>query len=166
MQINWIAVIIATIIPTLVGFFYYHPKVLGNAWMQASGLNEESMRGGNMPLIFGVSFFLSLLLAIEMNFVAIHQWHYFSILANEPGIHDPSSEAGQMASAFMAKYGDNFRTFKHGALHGAIAGVFFALPILGTSALFERKSFKYIGINAGYWVITLALMGGVICAMK
>ena len=47
----------------------------------------------------------------------------------------------------MADYGDAFRTFKHGALHGTIAGIFIALPIIGTNALFERKSAKYIFIN-------------------
>ncbi|HRN41812.1 MAG TPA: DUF1761 family protein [Vicingus sp.] len=29
--------------------------------------------------------------------------------------------------------------------------------------MFERKGFKYIAINSGYWIITLGLMGGVIC---
>jgi hypothetical protein len=37
------------------------------------------------------------------------------------------------------------------------------LPILATNALFERKGFKYIAINAAYWIITLAVMGGIIC---
>jgi len=43
-----------------------------------------------------------------------------------------------------------------------MAGILFALPILATNAMFERKSFKYIAINAGYWIITIGLMGGVI----
>jgi hypothetical protein len=30
--------------------------------------------------------------------------------------------------------------------------------------LFERRSWKYIFINAGYWILTLTLMGGIICA--
>jgi hypothetical protein len=42
-------------------------------------------------------------------------------------------------------------------------GLFFALPVLGTNALFQHKGFKYIVINVGYWIITLALMGAVIC---
>ena len=60
-------------------------------------------------------------------------------------------------------YGENFRTFKHGALHGTIAGIFFALPVFGIIALFERRSWKYVLIHLGFWVITLALMGGVLC---
>jgi len=39
-----------------------------------------------------------------------------------------------------------------------------ALPIVGIPALFERKGFNYIAINAGYWIVSMALMGGVLCA--
>jgi hypothetical protein len=44
-----------------------------------------------------------------------------------------------------------------------MTGIFIALPILATQAMFERKSLKYVLINAGYWIITLALMGGIVC---
>ena len=37
------------------------------------------------------------------------------------------------------------------------------MPILGIQAMFEKKSFKYVAINAGYWIVTLAIMGGIIC---
>jgi hypothetical protein len=42
-------------------------------------------------------------------------------------------------------------------------GLLIVLPIMGTNALFERKSFKYVLINVGYWTISLALMGGILC---
>jgi len=37
------------------------------------------------------------------------------------------------------------------------------LPVMGVNALFERKGFKYIAINVGFWTVSLALMGGIIC---
>lgn len=166
MSLNWIAIIVAALVPTVIGFIWYHPKVMGTAWMQASGMTEEKIQGGNMAVIFGVSLLLSLLLSTFMTTVVIHQMHLFSVLMNETGMADPNSEMGMYISDFMAKYGNNFRTFKHGLLHGAIAGLFFALPIMGTNALFERKGFKYIAVNVGYWTITLALMGGIICAWQ
>jgi hypothetical protein len=43
-------------------------------------------------------------------------------------------------------------------------GFLIALPVLATNALFEQKSFKYVAINAGYWIVTLALMAGIINA--
>jgi cytochrome b561 len=65
---------------------------------------------------------------------------------------------------FMEKYGKLYRTFKHGAFHGVLAGIFFAMPITGIVALYERRSAKYIFVHVGYWTLTMALMGGVICA--
>jgi hypothetical protein len=77
-----------------------------------------------------------------------------------------SSLASTSYEAMMAVHGEDFRTFRHGVFHGILAGIFIALPIIGTNALFERKSTKYILINAGYWIVTLGVMGGIICVLK
>lgn len=164
MEFNWIVLFGAALIPLVVGAVWYNPKVFGNAWMRESGVTEESMQGANMAKIFGLSFFFALLLALELSTVVIHQMHMESIMLNEPGLGDPQSEIGRYMADFWAKYGNNFRTFKHGAFHGVLISLLFVLPVLGTNALFERKSFKYIAINVGYWMLTAALMGGVICA--
>ncbi len=92
----------------------------------------------------------------------VHQSHIYSILVEEPGFEDASSELGVYLANFMEKYGQNFRTFKHGAFHGTFAGLFMALPVLGVNALFERRSFKYIALHTGFWVVSFALMGGVL----
>jgi hypothetical protein len=76
---------------------------------------------------------------------------------------NPNTEVGAYFKNFFDTYGMRFRTFKHGALHGTIAGFFLALPIIGITSLFERKSFAYIAIHVGYFIVSLALMGGVIC---
>jgi hypothetical protein len=166
MSVNFMIILVAALVPMILGFVWYNPKVFGKAWMAASGVTEDKMKGANMAVIFGVSFVLSFLLAMSLQFMVIHQWAIYSILANEPGLKDPSSEVGMMVANFMAKYGTNFRTFKHGAFHGTIAGIMFVLPVLGTNALFERKGFKYIAVNVGYWTVCLALMGGIICAFS
>lgn len=166
MHINFIIILVAALVPMVLGFIWYNPKVLGTVWMHAAGITEDKMKGANMALIFGLSFFLSFLLAMSLQFMVIHQYSVYSLLANEPGINDPTSEMGMMLTEFMTRYGNNFRTFKHGALHGTLAGFMIALPILGTNAMFERKGFKYIAVNCGYWIICLALMGGIICAFS
>ncbi|GAB4262617.1 MAG: DUF1761 domain-containing protein [Saprospiraceae bacterium] len=164
MEMNWLAIVVAALVPTFVGFVWYNPKVFGTAWMQAADMNEEKMKGANMGVIFGVSLVLSILLAFYTQFLTIHQTHLGSILMNEPGFGDPSSEVGTFMADFMSKYGNNFRTFSHGVVHGVIAGIFFVLPVLGTNALFERKGWKYILVNVGYWTVTLGLMGGIVCS--
>jgi hypothetical protein len=98
-----------------------------------------------------------------LTFIVIHQFGLFSTLANEPGFMEPGSEINTYFMDFMTKYGANFRTFKHGAFHGTTTGLFIAMPVLAVNAMFEKKGFKYIAINSGYWIVTLALMGGVIC---
>jgi len=161
---NILIVLAAAVIPMIVGFIWYNPKVMGNAWMKAADMTPEKAKGANMAVVFGVTFLFSFMLAFVLQTIVIHQFSVFSLLANEPGIMDPTSESGKWLVDFMAKHGNNFRTFKHGALHGTIAALFIVLPVIGTNSLFERRGFKYIAINVGYWIITLALMGGTLCA--
>ncbi|HMT29547.1 MAG TPA: DUF1761 domain-containing protein, partial [Bacteroidia bacterium] len=112
----------------------------------------------------GLTYVFSLMAAMTIQFMVIHQYSFYSILADQPGFNDPTSEIGTFISGFMEKYGNNFRTFKHGALHGTLSGIFFVFPIIGVNGLFERKSFKYIFLNSGFWTVCAALMGGIICA--
>ncbi|MBA3663933.1 MAG: DUF1761 domain-containing protein [Bacteroidetes bacterium] len=165
MQFHFYIPFIAALIPLFIGFIWYNPKVFGNAWMKASNTPvPEAGKGPNMAIVFSLCYVFGLLVAFALMSLTVHQMSVFSILANEPGMGDPNSEVMQLMSGFYAKYGNNFRTFKHGALHGTLAGIMIALPIIGTSALFEGRKFKYIAISAGYWIVSMALMGGVICA--
>ncbi len=164
MALNFPVILLAALVPLLAGFLWYNPKTFGAAWMKAAGMTEESMKGANMALIFGLTYALSFLAAMSLNFMVIHQFHLYSLLANDPGFNDPGSEVRTFLQGFMEKHGRNFRTFGHGAFHGALGGIFLALPVLGVNALFERKGFRYIAVNAGFWIVCLALMGGIICA--
>ncbi|HNR20679.1 MAG TPA: DUF1761 domain-containing protein [Bacteroidia bacterium] len=166
MDVNFISVFVAALIPLAVGFVWYNPKVFGNAWMQASGMTEEKAKGANHALIFGLTYVFAVLAGMALMPIVIHQMGIFSVLADDPGMKDPNSEVSIMFNGFMQKYGDNFRTFKHGAFHGTLLGIFMVLPIIAINAMFERKSWKYIWINVGYFTVSFALMGGVICAWK
>lgn len=163
-NMNWIVVPLAALIPLIVGFIWYSKMLFGNAWMKSAGINEESMKGANMALIFILTYVFSFLIAFALVPIVIHQFGVMSVLANDPGLKDPNTETGKYFADFLAKYGNNFRTFKHGELHGTLTGFFIALPVIGVNALFERKKFKYIAINAGFWIICMGLMGGVLCA--
>lgn len=55
------------------------------------------------------------------------------------------------------------RSFGHGAVHGTIAAVLAALPIISINSLFERRGWKYILVHFGYWLITMILMSGAVC---
>jgi hypothetical protein len=164
MYFSLLTTFLASLIPLATGFIWYNPKVFGTVWMAETGITEESAKKSNMPLIFGLTWLFSFFIAFTLNFVVIHQNHFFSVLAEQPGIDDANSAVGLYIADFKLKYGLLFRSFKHGALHGTLTGITMALPIVAINALFERRSAKYIGIHFGYWVLNLALMGGVICA--
>jgi hypothetical protein len=159
LPINPIAIPIAAVAALVIGFLWYNPKVFGNAWMRASGMTEEKMKGGNMAVIFGFALLFAVLLASLLMQITNHQWGALGMVGGEP------ETAKESFNLFMKDYGTAYRTFKHGAFHGILFGIFGALPIIGTNALFERKSAKYIFINVGYWIVTLAVMGAILCGM-
>ena len=166
-HINFLAVLVAALIPMIIGFIWYNPKVLGTAWIKVAGVDEEKMKGANMALIFGLTFVFSFLVAMTMNFVTIHQFGVqSSLMTDAKALADPTTPIGSYFADYMTKYGNNFRTFKHGALHGIISGFLFILPVISINAMFERNGFKFIAINAGFWIISLALMGGIVCGWQ
>ncbi|MGP1353048.1 MAG: DUF1761 domain-containing protein [Parasphingopyxis sp.] len=56
---NWLAIIAAAAAGFVVGGIWYGP-VMGKKWMGAVGLTEEDVQSGNMGLIYGTTFVLSL----------------------------------------------------------------------------------------------------------
>ena len=159
MEINPFALLASAVVTLVVGFIWYNPKVFGTVWMRENNLTQEELRKGNMLKIFGLTYIFSLMITmIEMG-LTIHQSGAVGMVGGPPLIES----AKPSFNAFMADYGMAYRTFKHGALHGFMSGLFFAFPILGITGLFERKSWKYIFVNTGFWIVTLTLMGGIIC---
>ncbi len=74
MNINFIAIIVAALIHMIVGFIYYRKKVFGSAWMSVTGMKDEKAKKGNRPVTFIVSFLFSILLAIIINVIVVHQF--------------------------------------------------------------------------------------------
>ncbi|MDZ7878424.1 MAG: DUF1761 domain-containing protein [Saprospiraceae bacterium] len=152
------------IIPMLVGFIWYNPSVMGTIWMGESGFNPETAKKTSMVKVLGIGLLFSIMLAISLMPAVIHQMGLTSMLADDPSLKDPNSELSKTLAMLLDKYGRNYRTFKHGALHGFVTTLFLVLPVIGTNALYEQKSAKYVAVHVGYWAICLTLMGGVICA--
>ena len=157
MNINFLALLVAAITSLPIGFIWYNPKVFGTIWMREAKITEEQMKGSNMIIIFGMSIFYAFLISFILQMLVIHQFGAMGMIGGDPTKALPSY------NAFITDYGTAFRTFKHGALHGFMTGLFFILPVIGVGALFERRSWKYVLISGGYWVITCMVMGGIIC---
>ena len=159
MDFNFQSLFVAALATLFIGFVWYHPKVFGSLWMKEAGLTTEQLQAGNMIKIFGFTYLFSLFITITELSLTIHQMGALGMIGGPSEIN----KALPSYAAFMTDYGLAFRSYKHGALHGFLSGLFFAFPILAINALFERKSWKYIFINAGYWILTLTIMGAIIC---
>ena len=112
--------------------------------MDSLGFTDKDVEGGNMAVIYGVSILVSILLALGLKF-------------NMEMTHKDVNAAGELI------YG-SFHTFKHGALHGLMSGVLVGIPALISNSLFQRNTGKNILINAAYWLLTFAIMGGILDA--
>jgi hypothetical protein len=160
---NFIIVLAAALIPLIVGFIWYHPKVFGNAWMKAAEMTEEKIKGGNMAMTFILTYVLSVLAAFAISFMVVHQYHLYSLFQAIPNFGDPDSVSAGLYAELMERYGNHYRTVRHGLFHGALNGILVAMPVLAVNAMYERRSLKYVLINAGFWIVSFALMGGVLC---
>ena len=165
MSLNPIALLVAALVSLPIGFVWYNPKVFGNAWMKAIGKTQEDLNKNspNMILIFGLSLLFAFMIAMMLNVVVIHQNGLASVFQS-PDLKGKSVQI--LIDGNVSDISNYFRTFGHGAFHGVLVSIFLALPIIAQSAVYERKSFKYIAISVGYWVVTLAIMGGIICMWK
>lgn len=162
MQLNWLVILLNSFVPLLVGAVYYNKMFFGGAAQSAAGPSSAAKNHPAMVYIF--SLLMSVLLAVFMMPIVMHANHLYSLIAMRDYDPGTASTAQQDVAAFMAKYGSNFRTFKHGAFHGLLTAIFGVWPILGIVALFENKGWKYIAVHVGYFAICLMLMGGTICA--
>ena len=136
-NVNILSLVISTLIPMVLGTLWYSKALFGKAWMDSIGMTEEKQKSGNMPLMMG----LSLVMAFLISFFLLN-------FNNGPG------QEGA------------FDTFGHGVAHGIVISLFLIIPAFVSNGLFEQKPWKNIVINGLYWMVSLALMGGVIDAMN
>ncbi|MGC4040352.1 MAG: DUF1761 domain-containing protein [Flavobacterium sp.] len=160
MEINFVALILAALSTLIVGFIWYNPKVFGTIWMKEAKLTQEDMKGANMAKIMIITLIYAFLIAFILQMLVIHQFGALGMVGGKVEMAKPSY------AAFMADYGTAYRTFKHGAFHGFLTSLFMVFPLIGTSALYERRSFKYVLVTTGFWVVSMMIMGGIICMMQ
>jgi hypothetical protein len=65
MEINWLAVLAASLVGFVVGAIWYGP-VFGKVWMGLVGLTEEDAGKVNMAKVYGICFVLQLIMAINL----------------------------------------------------------------------------------------------------
>ena len=135
---NWVSILVTSLVPLIIGFVWYNPKIFGSIWMQHANMTEEKVKQMNPMVVYGLSLVLSFILATAMAFMGRGDGaepHYTSSLLID------------------------------GLMHGSMLALSVIMPVLTTNALFEQKSFQYILVNLGYWWLTLALMAAVLSVL-
>jgi hypothetical protein len=133
---NYLATLLAVVSALAVGFVWYHPKVFGTAWMKSLGITEADARSGNMALMYGMTALLSAVITMPLAYSVDHN-------------------------------DDHLSPFAHGFYHGAVYyGLMVALPVVCINGIFDKKSLTGVLISAGYWVLTLGVMAGVLAVMR
>lgn len=64
-SINWLAVLVSAISAFVLGGIWYGP-LFGKAWQRLEGISDEEIQGGNMAMIFGGAFVLTLVMASSL----------------------------------------------------------------------------------------------------
>jgi hypothetical protein len=66
MELNYLAILVASLSTFLIGGLWYSPAVFGKSWMRENGFTEEGMKNSNMLKIFGLAFVLAVVSAINL----------------------------------------------------------------------------------------------------
>lgn len=62
-EVNLIAVLLCAVSSLVLGGIWYSPLLFAKSWQGAAGLSDEQAKSGNMAVIFGGAFVLSLIAA-------------------------------------------------------------------------------------------------------
>jgi hypothetical protein len=66
-EINWLSVLVATVVSFAVGSVWYSKPFFGKTWQQELKLSNEEITSSNMVKIFGLAFVLSFISAMFMD---------------------------------------------------------------------------------------------------
>lgn len=75
-QIDWTAVVVASVASFAVGAVWYSPALFARSWQREAGLSDAELASGNMAVVFGGAF--------ALNFLATLVFAMF--LGPEPGL--------------------------------------------------------------------------------
>ncbi len=151
----------AGLIPFAIAFVYFHPRLFGGRhWANVANLSTDQANKSVSPVKLLLSILLNVFLAFSLYIFSVHPSGVFGMVGG-----DTTQLVDGTAKAFLDEYALNYLNFGHGVIHGAIFGsLFMALPFYGYVAIFEHKSWKYVLTNYVFWVISMAVVGGVVCA--
>jgi len=156
MNLNYYAFFLISFIPLIIGFFWYHLQSFVSKW---SGEKFKNIKKLSFIQVI-TCFVLSFTLVYGYINIVIHQIRFYELFFTD--IMKGSQEAEVVVKEFLSKYGNKHRHFGHGVFHGIINAFVFALPFIGFHAILGQKNKSYVAHHFSYWLITSAVIGGLI----
>lgn len=132
-EINWLAVVLATLSTMVVGSVWYSPKVFGDEWQKLVGLTRKKMTDQS-PL-------RPILITLAVSLVTAYALAHFAYLANQ--FFNNSFLHDSLATAFWAWLG-------------------FTAARFVTHDAFEGRRQRLTLINMAHELVTFLVMGLVI----
>ena len=138
-EVNYLSVLVAGIAAMVVGFLWYGPMLFAKPWMKLMGHTKESMEAGKkeMGKTYGMSFVFTLVSAYVLSHVMSFSESFYGYAPVMTGL----------SSGFFMWFG-------------------FVMPVQATDVIFGGKKWKLFGINTGYQLVSLLVMGVVLGMMK
>lgn len=139
--INYGAVLAAVAASVMLGFLWYGP-LFGRQWMRLVGISREEMEEAKGKGMRGMWRTYAIMIAgtLITAYVLAHVLEYAAAFTGEEG-----SDAGINAGFFM--------------------WLGFVAPVMLGSVLWEGRPWKYWFITAGYYLVSLMLMGAIIAEL-
>ena len=124
---------IAAIVSFIFGAIWYGP-LFGSIWQKHSNITQNQMKSGDFYFIFGLTFVCLLVMAMGMmdSIKQLRDWEKQS------------------------------KKWQDGALLGIYLGLIFILPSMSINALYSKKSWIVLAIDASYQILCLIIMGSII----
>ena len=64
--LNWLAVLLSTLIFFALGALWYNPMVFGKLWMKEAGIPKETTAKANMPKIMGLTLLFTFVMVLSL----------------------------------------------------------------------------------------------------
>jgi len=128
-DINYWAVLVAAVVPMLLGALWYSPALFARSWMRAVGRTEEELSG------MGLGYVISAVAALLTSYALARLEHW-------------------------AEVDDLW----NGGLVGLLVWVGFVATVLAVNTYFGGRPAQLWFINAGYQLVALLIMGGILGA--
>lgn len=133
--VNYLAVLAAAVASMALGFLWYSPYVLGKPWMKLKGYSEASLKEEQKKMgpLYGLSFVVALITAYVLTHVMAMAMNFYH--------YDPVMTG--LTAGFWVWLG-------------------FMMPVQTTATIFGDKKWSLLGIDTGFQLASILLMGIVI----